>query len=207
MRTCSLTSTASEYVTIDNTPIEKSVHNSTLILRGQNHPGDLLSSIRGTSSNGQISDMNFTRIKHRQESVVIKHIADGPAPTAWDALEVLVTDGGKVSPKDIAEEAGRHPGSVRRTLDRIPELVEREYGSVSLRSKYIADLVHDAVKEAEEATRRAAEAGAKAIEIAERGVDKSTSAFIAWATKVQHQRARPPRRTAQTRLRQGRRHS
>ncbi|WP_226011749.1 hypothetical protein [Halomicrobium salinisoli] len=68
-------------------------------------------------------------------------------------------------------------------LDRIPELVQHEYGSVSLRSKYIADLVHDAVKEAKQATRRAAEAGAKAIEAAERGVDESTSAFIAWAAK------------------------
>lgn len=130
-----------------------------------------------------VVELDFTQIKHRQESVVIKHIADGLAPTAWDALQVLVTDGGKISPKDIAEEADRHPGSVRRALDRIPELVEREYRSVSLRSKYIADLVHDAVKEAKEATRRAAEAGAKAIEAAERGVDESTSAFIAWAAK------------------------
>ncbi|WP_246023009.1 hypothetical protein [Halosimplex halophilum] len=96
---------------------------------------------------------------------------------------MLVTDGGEISPQEIAEETDRHPGSVRRALDRIPELVEREYGSVSLRSKYIADLVHDAVKEAKEATRRAAEAGAKAMEAAERGVDESTSAFIAWAAK------------------------
>lgn len=131
----------------------------------------------------EIVELDFTRIKHRQESVVIKHLADGIAPTAWESLEVLVTDGGEVSPQDIADETGRHPGSVRRALDRISELVEREYGKVSLRSKYIADLVHDAVKEAREATRRAAEAGAKAIEAAERGLDQSTSAFIAWAAK------------------------
>ncbi|OLZ42012.1 hypothetical protein A6E15_13940 [Natrinema saccharevitans] len=130
-----------------------------------------------------IIELDFTQIKHRQESVVIKHLADGIAPTAWESLEVLVTDGGEVSPQDIADETGRHPGSVRRALNRIPELVEREYGRVSLRSKYIADLVHDAVKEAKEATRRAAEAGAKAIEAAERGLDQSTSAFIAWAAK------------------------
>ncbi|WP_244605368.1 MarR family transcriptional regulator [Halorhabdus rudnickae] len=128
-------------------------------------------------------ELDFTQIKHRQESVVIKHLADGISPTAWDTLEVLVTDGGEVSPKDIAEEADRHPGSVRRALDQIPELVEHEYGSVSLRSKYIADLVHDAVREAKEATRRAAEAGAKAMEAAEKGLDETTSAFIAWAAK------------------------
>ena len=88
-----------------------------------------------------------------------------------------------MSPKDIAEEKDRHPGSVRRALKQIPELVEHEYGSVSLRSEYIADLVHDAVEEAREATKRAAEAGAKAMEAAERGIDHGTSAFVAWAAK------------------------
>jgi len=34
-------------------------------------------------------------------------------------------------------------------------MVEKEYGRVSLRSNHIADLVHDAVKEAKESTRRA----------------------------------------------------
>ena len=68
-------------------------------------------------------ELDFTQ--HRQESVVIKYVADGPAPTAWESLEVLVTDGGEVSPQDIAEETGRHPGSVRRALDRISELVKR----------------------------------------------------------------------------------
>ncbi|SFT09590.1 DUF7845 domain-containing protein [Halostagnicola kamekurae] len=130
-----------------------------------------------------VLELDFTQIKHRQESVVIKHLADGIAPTAWESLEFLITDGGEVSPQDIADETDRHPGSVRRALNTIPELVEREYGKVSLRSKYIADLVHDAVTEAREATRRAAEAGAKAIEAAERGLDQSTSAFIAWAAK------------------------
>jgi len=42
-------------------------------------------------------------------------------------------------------------------------MVEKEYGRVSLRSNHIADLVHDAVKEAKESTRRAVEAGLKAI--------------------------------------------
>lgn len=68
-------------------------------------------------------------------------------------------------------------------LDRIPDLVDRAFGSFSLSSKYIADLVHHAVKEAKEPTRRAAEAGAKVIKAIERGADESTSAFIAWAKK------------------------
>jgi hypothetical protein len=60
-------------------------------------------------------------------------------------------------------------------------MVEKEYGRVSLRSNHIADLVHDAVKEAKESTKRAVEAGAKAIQASRRGIDEATSALIAWA--------------------------
>lgn len=130
-----------------------------------------------------IIDLNTTRIRQTQESVVIKHISDGLSPVEWESLEQLVSDGGKVSPTDIAEEYGRHPDSVRRALDRIDDLVSREYGQVSLQSTYIAELVHDAVEEARSATRRATEAAAKAVEAAQRGIDERTSAFIAWAAK------------------------
>lgn len=99
----------------------------------------------------------------------------------WDSLEVLVTDGGEVSPKKIAEAADRHPDSVRRALNQISELVDREYGSVSLRSNDVAELVYEAVKRAKEVNRRAVEAGAKALAAADRGIDENTSAFIAWA--------------------------
>ena len=127
--------------------------------------------------------LDLTQIRHDQQSVVIRHLADGMSPVEWESLTTLVTDGGKVSPKDIADEHGRHEDSVRRALNRIEDVVEREYGSVALRSPFIADMVHDAVKEAKDATRRAVEIGAKAINGAKRGLDEHTSAFIAWAAK------------------------
>ena len=127
--------------------------------------------------------LDLTQIRNEQESVVIRHVADGLSPVEWESLQTLVTDGGKVSPKTIAEHHDRNEDSVRRALNRIDDLVEREYGSVSLRSNFIADMVHDAVKEARESTRRAVETGAKALAAAERGLDEKTSAFIAWAAK------------------------
>lgn len=130
-----------------------------------------------------IVSLDMTQIKQRQESVVIQHISDGLSPVEWDSLETLVTDGGEVSPNQIAEENDRHPDSVRRALGRIEDLVEREYDRVSLKSSYVADLVHDAVKSAEDAVQRAAETGAKAIEAAERGLDEGTSALVAWASR------------------------
>ncbi|MFC4247588.1 hypothetical protein ACFOZ7_11430 [Natribaculum luteum] len=44
-------------------------------------------------------------------------------------------------------------------------------------------MVHDAVQQVRDATRRAIEAGAKALEAAERGIDETMSALVAWCTK------------------------
>jgi len=63
------------------------------------------------------------------------------------------------------------------------DLVHREYAEVSLRSEYIAELVHDAVSEARDAARRATETVGKALEAAERGMGETMSAFIAWAAR------------------------
>ena len=130
-----------------------------------------------------LTGLDLTQIRHDQQSVVVRYLADGLSPVEWESLETLVTDGGEVSPKDIASDHDRHEDSVRRALNRIDELVEREYGSVSLRSSFIADMVHESVKEARDATRRAVETGAKALAAGERGLDEHTSAFIAWASK------------------------
>lgn len=131
----------------------------------------------------QLHDLDLAELESHQEHVVINHLADGFSPVEWEALETLVADGGKVSPTTIADENERHVGSVRRALKRIPELVEHEWGEVSLRSKHIAELVHEAVKEAREATRRAVEAGARAKAAAERGTDSSTSSLMAYCAK------------------------
>ncbi|WP_229125931.1 DUF7845 domain-containing protein [Halapricum desulfuricans] len=128
-------------------------------------------------------DLDLTRIKSQQESVVIKHLADGLSPVQWESLETLITHGGEVSPADIADDHDRHVESVRRALRGIDDLVVREYAEVKLRSSYVAELVHEAVEEAEEAVKRAAETGAKAIQAAKQGMDESMSVFIAWANR------------------------
>jgi predicted nucleic acid-binding protein len=127
--------------------------------------------------------LDLTNLRSRQESVVIRHLADGLSPVQWESLQTLVTDGGTVSPADIADEHDRHVESVRRALRGIEDLVVREYADVQLRSDYIAELVHDAVQEAEEAVQRAVETGAKAIHAAEQGMEETMSAFVAWAAR------------------------
>ncbi|MEF8800170.1 MAG: hypothetical protein V5A56_03955 [Halolamina sp.] len=74
-------------------------------------------------------------------------------------------------------------GSVRRALSRIEGLVEQEYGSVSLRSTHVAEMVHDSVQEMREASRDLTEAAGQALLSAERGLDDATSALMTWCAK------------------------
>ena len=127
--------------------------------------------------------LELSKIRSTQESIVVKHLADGLSPVQWESLETLISDGKDISPSDIASEHGRHPESVRRALRGMEDLVEREYAKVSLRSKYVAELVHDAVSEAQDAVQRATDASAKALNALDRGYDQHMSAFVAWAAK------------------------
>ncbi|MDS0297770.1 MarR family transcriptional regulator [Halogeometricum sp. S1BR25-6] len=130
--------------------------------------------------------LDLSHIRHEQESIVVRALTDGLSPVEWESLKTLVSDGGTVSPKDIAARHGRHEESVRRALRRMSEMVEREYGSVSLKSTYVAELVYDAVQEAEasrESFKRAAETAGKALASAKRGLDERTSALLAWCAR------------------------
>jgi len=128
-----------------------------------------------------VIDLDHPETTH--ESVVVRHLTDGLSPVEWESLEMLVTDGGKVSPRDIADATDRHVDSVRRALRRLDDLVEQKYAEVGLRSTRVAELVHEAVQEARDATRRAVEASAKAIDAAERGRDSAAAEFYAWAER------------------------
>jgi hypothetical protein len=46
----------------------------------------------------------MVRIRHRQESVVIKHVADGLSPVKWATLNSLVT---RVGPSQTGSVFGR----------------------------------------------------------------------------------------------------
>lgn len=130
--------------------------------------------------NLSVVSLDLTEIRHEQESVVVRQLADGLSPIAWETIKLLVTDGGHVTPQDIAESGGFHRDSVYRTLSEMGDLIEREYNQVSLRSTYVAELLHETVKEARDAARRAIESGTKVLQAADRGLDQKTQEFLAW---------------------------
>ena len=131
----------------------------------------------------QVVDLPLEDIEQRQENVVISHLYDGLSPIQEQALETLVTDGGQVSPADVADEGDFHLRSVYRALDEMGELVQHEYDSLSLQSTYVGELVHTAVTEAREAVEKAVGATAKAARAERRGLDEHTSALVAWAER------------------------
>lgn len=126
-------------------------------------------------------DLPLAEIEQDQSSIVIEHVADGLSPVQWESLETLVTDGGEISPADIADEHDRHVESVRRALREMEDLVHHGYAEVSLRSDHVAKMVHEAVREARQGVRRAVETAGKAIHAAENGMDETMCSFIAWA--------------------------
>jgi hypothetical protein len=126
--------------------------------------------------------LNLTELESEQEHVVIRELAKtgGVSPVEEEIVEYLLADGGTASPADIAEEHGRHVGSVRRALRRMDELIDRKYGEVALASNHIAEMLHSAVSELRDASTRLSEATGEALLSATRGLDETTSALRTW---------------------------
>jgi hypothetical protein len=172
--------------------LDETVHSVLAEAGIQVHTGEAGPFVRDgywTPENVDVGDdylyaLDLTHIRQEQESVVVRYLADsGMSPIQEDALAKLVGDGGEISPKDIAEDGGWHPDSVRRALREMEDLLDREYGEVGLRSPFIAEMVYDALQEMRDTANRAVATSAKVVEAAKRGLDKTTSAFLAWAAK------------------------
>lgn len=126
-------------------------------------------------------ELELTRIRQKSESIVVKHLADGLSPVQWETLETAVTDGGQLSPKDVAEKNDRHINSVYRAIAGMDDMLDRAYDQLALKNDHVAELVLDAVERARKTNERAFDTVAKVAEAGERGLEAGTSAFIAWA--------------------------
>jgi hypothetical protein len=135
---------------------------------------------QNATTDAAVVSLDLAQVRQEQEHVVVKHLADGLSPIQREAIDTLVTDGGEVSAEDVADAYDRHIESVYRALDGMEDLIEKEYGRLSLKSTYVAEMVRTAINEAEDAVSKATAATAEALEAAERGLDERTSAFIAW---------------------------
>lgn len=97
----------------------------------------------------QLATNQLPRIEQEQNHDVTR-IMNNPAPTDAEVTEKLLADGGQWSPRDLADELGRHIDTVYRTLQRLGDLVIHEYGDVRLRSKNVAQQILTHLKGAKE---------------------------------------------------------
>jgi len=54
------------------------------------------------------------------------------APADRKVTELLLTDGGKVSPKEAAEQTGNTYRTIRTVIDRMEGLIHHTYGEMEL---------------------------------------------------------------------------
>lgn len=147
---------------------------------GSPYVSDHYFNAENATTEASVVSLDLAQVRQEQEHVVVKHLADGLSPIQQEALGTLVTDGGTVSPDDLADAHDRHTDAVNRALNKMDDLIEKEYGSISLKSTYVAELVKTATENAKDAVKKATKATAEALEAADRGLDERTSAFIAW---------------------------
>lgn len=119
------------------------------------------------------------QLQNHQETLVMRHIADGFEESDADVLDVLVADGGEISPDEIADSTGWHIETVYRAIDRLEDLVEHHYGELSLRSHHIATQVAEYVQAARESAEDAAETLVRSLEH-EVGLKLSNDALLEW---------------------------
>ncbi|TKR25700.1 DUF7845 domain-containing protein [Natronomonas salsuginis] len=127
----------------------------------------------------RVFDDPTPELQSSQESLVMKHVVDGFEESDDDVLATLVTDGGQISPEDIADEHGWHIQTVYRAIDRLEDLVEHHYGKLSLRSNHIAQQVHQYVQAAREHATDAMDTLARSLEH-EIGLELSNDALLEW---------------------------
>lgn len=87
-----------------------------------------------------VGDEVLPRLEMEQEAAVETVIQNASTVDA-EIWEELVTDGGEVAPKDLAERLGRNLDHVYRRLQKMSDALKREYGKVSFASRYVAQNV------------------------------------------------------------------
>lgn len=105
-------------------------------------------------------------IRDEQESIVYHFLIEDFTPSAREIAQVLVADGGSLSPEEIADRADLNTQTVRRqTRERLDDVIDRAYGEVKLASTFIAERVSDVLATYREELKGASVAAARALEL------------------------------------------
>lgn len=101
--------------------------------------------------------------------------------TDGQIVHELLTDGGHVSPKDLADRTGAHYHTVLESLKRMGGVVRHEYGSVELKSKFIAQQLVERAGSLLANFTREMDAIGDQLAYAIDGLEREDSVFARWA--------------------------
>jgi len=112
----------------------------------------------------KLVDCPLPEIESEQENAVMRLWGDMNGSDRA-VTELLLTDGGEISPKDAAEKTGYSYRTVRRVVDRLEGFVRHTYAKLEVESDYAAQEMLKRVRAAEEQFRRAV--GETTMQVAE----------------------------------------
>ncbi|ELY31398.1 hypothetical protein C499_01380, partial [Halogeometricum borinquense DSM 11551] len=95
--------------------------------------------VEGSRRFRKVIDDPLPRIAQQQDEEVRRFaVAGNLTETDVNLVDELLTDGGHISPADLAERIGVHINTCYKSLKRLGNIVQHDYGSVELASKHIA---------------------------------------------------------------------
>ncbi|MDQ2073500.1 MarR family transcriptional regulator [Haloarcula sp. H-GB4] len=128
--------------------------------------------IRDTTEARKFVQCPLPKIENDQEHRVMQLWGDMTTADR-DVTELLLTDGGKVSPQKAAEKTGYTYRTIRTVIQRMEGLIEHTYGEMELSSKKIQQELLKRVRAAGE--RFEQEIGSATMELADAAEERSRS--------------------------------
>lgn len=131
-------------------------------------------SVEDTHESRKLVKCPLPDIEDEQEHRVMK-LWGNMTEADRDVTELLLTDGGKVSPQRAAEETGNTYRTVREVTDRMEGLIRHTYGELELESKKIQQELLKRVRAAGD--RFQEEIGSAAMELADAAEERARDAW------------------------------
>jgi molybdenum-dependent DNA-binding transcriptional regulator ModE len=110
----------------------------------------------GEQRQRKLVECPLPEIEDQQEQAVM-NIWGNMTAADRDVTELLLTDGGEISPRDAADETGYSYRTIRRVVNRCEEIIEHTYGQLSLGSKHQRQMLLDRLHAAEQGFKDALE--------------------------------------------------
>jgi hypothetical protein len=126
-----------------------------------------------TASRKLVTDP-LPRIEDEQEHRVMKLWGE-MKPSDRDVTELLLADGGKVSPQEAADRTGNSYRTVREVTKRLQGLITHTYGELEIESKKVQQELLKRVRAAGE--RFESEIGSSVMELADAAEERARSAW------------------------------